>query len=216
MKEWTAIFNREFGYYAEPHHYVFAWDTAEVEKGQYQEFIEANFELDSATVLTSTKPNPPPRVNDRVEVRRVSSDQEWSDVIKLQTLCAHPKFMNDYYEQFKQRQVASYRRMSEAGMGAWFGAFVEDKMVGDLGIFYEGNVGRYQNVGTHPDYRNQGICGTLVYLTALEAFKEFGVDYLVMEADIDYHAARIYESVGFKRTEVNYALSWWKGKDLNR
>ena len=59
LKEWTAIFNREFGYYAEPHHYVFAWDTAEVEKGQYQEFIEANFELDSATVLTSTKPNPP-------------------------------------------------------------------------------------------------------------------------------------------------------------
>jgi len=30
-----------------------------------------------------------------------------------------------------------------------------------------------------------------------------------MEADPDYHAARIYESVGFKRCEMTYQLSWW-------
>jgi hypothetical protein len=36
-----------------------------------------------------------------------------------------------------------------------------------------------------------------------------------MEADADYHAARIYESVGFKRHEINYALSWWKGKSTH-
>lgn len=34
-----------------------------------------------------------------------------------------------------------------------------------------------------------------------------------MEADPEYHAARIYESVGFKRGEINYSLSWWKGRD---
>jgi hypothetical protein len=51
--------------------------------------------------------------------------------------------------------------------------------------------------------------------SALLAFEEFGVDHLVMEADIDYHAARIYESIGFKRNELNHALSWWKGKESN-
>jgi len=210
LKKWTDLFDREFGYYPEPHHYVFTWDTGHDDKGEHQEFLAANFEIDSATVLTATELKEPPHLNDQVEVRRISSDKDWTNVIQLQTLCANPKFRNEYYEQFKQRQMVSYRKMSDAGMGSWFGAFIDGKLVGDLGIFYEAKVGRYQNVGTHPSHRRQGICGTLVYQTGLLAFQEFGVDHLVMEADIDYHAARIYESVGFRRKEVNHVLSWWK------
>jgi GNAT superfamily N-acetyltransferase len=215
LKEWITIFDKEFGFYSEPHHYVFTWDTGGDDRGEPQDFLDANFELDSAIVLTASKLNSAPQTNHLIQVRKISSDQNWNDVIKLQTLCADPKFMNDDYEQFKRRQMTSYRQMSEAGMGSWFGAFIDDRLVGDLGIFYEGTVGRYQNVGTHPDHRGQGICGTLVYQTGLLVLKEFALDHLVMEADIDYHAARIYESVGFKRTEVNHALSWWKGKESN-
>lgn len=102
--------------------------------------------------------------------------------------------------------------MSEAGLGNWFGAFIGEQLVGDLGIFHENGIGRYQNVGTHPNFRKQGICGTLVYQSGLIALRDYKIQYLVMEADPDYHAARIYESVGFKRNEENYALSWWKRK----
>ncbi len=56
--------------------------------------------------------------------------------------------------------MASYRQMFEAGMASWFGAFMDGQLVGDLGVFCEGIVGRYQNVGTHPEYRRQGICFT--------------------------------------------------------
>lgn len=213
LKEWTTVFDKEFSYLSEPHHYAFTWDTGKDDKGEHQEFLNAGFDFDSATVLIATKLSAPPHINDRLRVRKISSNQDWHDVIRLQTLCADPKFMNDHFEQFKGRQMASYRRMSEAGQGSWFGAFLEGQLVGDLGIFYEDQIGRYQNVETHPDYRRQGICGTLVYQTGLVAFKEFSVNHLVMEADIDYHAARIYESVGFRRTEVNHALSWWKGKE---
>jgi hypothetical protein len=213
LRDWTTIFNKEFTYYSEPHHYVFTWDTGEHTKGEYQEFLDANFEIDSAIALSATTLTPPSHLNEHIQVRRISSDQDWADVVKLQTLCADPKFMDDDYEQFKRRQMNAYRKMSEAQMGSWFGAFIDDQLVGDLGIFYEGNVGRYQNVETHPSQRNRGICGTLVYKTGQLAFEEFGLDQLVMEADADYHAARIYESVGFKRTEVNHALSWWAGKE---
>ena len=213
LEQWTSIFDKEFEYYSKPHHYVFTWDTGNEEKGDYQEFLDAKFHLDSAKVLTASKLNLPPYINNQVQLRIISTDQDWDNVIKLQTLCADPKFMNDDYAQFKARQMKSYRKMAEAGMGSWFGAYKDGKLVGDLGIFYEGKVGRYQNVETHPDHRGQGICGTLVYQTGLLAFEEFGVDQLVMEADIDYHAARIYESVGFKCNEVNHALSWWTGKE---
>lgn len=213
LSEWTAIFDRDFGYYPESHHYVFTWDTDADDKGETQEFFEAGFELDSAVVLTTSRLNEPPHLNSRVEVRRISSERDWSDVRALQVLCADPKFFNDAYEEFVRRKVKDYKNMVEAGLGAWFGAFLGGKLIGDLGIFHENGVGRYQNVGTHPDHRRQGICGTLVYRAGQLALNEFKVDRLVMEADVDYHAARIYESVGFKRNEVNHALSWWKGKD---
>lgn len=208
------MFDQEFNYYSEPHHYVFTWDTGADDRGDHQEFLDANFVLDSATVLTSQKLNPPPRANAEARVRKILSDKDWADVLQLQTLCTDPRFVDGLYEQFKQRQMASYRRMSDAGMGSWFGAFIDEKLVADLGIFFEGDIGRYQNVGTHPEYRRRGLCGTLVYQSGLLAFKEFGVNQLVMEADVEYHAAKIYESVGFRRSEMNYSLSWWKSKDV--
>lgn len=105
--------------------------------------------------------------------------------------------------------MAEYREMSKAGMGFWFGAFVDSKLVGDLGIFYKNGIARYQNVETHPDHRKKGICGTLVYQSGTIALEDWGVEQLVMEADPEYLAARIYESVGFQRTESNFSLSWW-------
>ncbi|NQY99868.1 MAG: GNAT family N-acetyltransferase [Bdellovibrionales bacterium] len=132
-------------------------------------------------------------------------------MIELQTLCSDPKYFNDYYEAFKREQVAQYRAMAKAGKGAWFGAFLGEKLVGDLGVYFEQEIARYQNVGTHPDHKRRGICGTIVYLAGCQALREFGVETLVMEADPDYHAARIYESVGFAKSEINYSLSWWRG-----
>lgn len=215
LKEWTHLFDREFPYYREPHHYVFAWEPNQHSDGEYQEFLGAGFETDSAVVLTTEKLNPPPHLNKNVHVKKIMSDHEWNQVVELQNLCADPKYVNEYYCEFKQRQMDQYREMSKAGRGFWFGGYFGDKLVGDLGIFYEDGIGRYQSVGTHPDHRRQGICGTLVYQTGRAALNEFGLQSLVMEADPDYHAARIYESVGFQRNEVNHSLSWWKSKGAN-
>ncbi len=206
-KEWKKIFDKEFDYYKEPHHYVFAWEN---HKGEVQEFLDAGFESDTASVLTTKILNPPAHENKKIQIRKISTDKEWAQVLELQTLCADPKHLNDYYHEFKAKLTAQYRKMSEAGLGHWFGAFIGEQLVGDLGIFHENGIGRYQNVGTHPDFRRQGICGTLVYQAGLIALRDYKIQYLVMEADPDYHAARIYESVGFKRSEENYAVSWWK------
>jgi hypothetical protein len=212
LREWTEIFDKEFTYYSTPGHYVFTWDTENNDTGEYQEFLDANYEFDSAAVLTANTLNSPPHVNSDILIRKIKLNKEWEDVIKLQTMCADPKFVNKNYEGFKRRQIAEYRKMSESGKGNWFGAFIGDQLMGDLGIFYEDGVGRYQNVGTHPELRRRGICGTLVYEAGKIAINDFGLKNLVMEADLDYHAARIYESVGFKKTESNHSLSWWKNK----
>jgi len=90
-----------------------------------------------------------------------------------------------------------------------FGAELRGELVGDAGIYWERQVGQFDNVGTHRDYRRQGVCSTLIYLASKFAFETRGIETLVIEADEDHHAARIYESVGFVPTEKLIRLEWY-------
>lgn len=212
LKAWSAIFEREFDYLPEGHHLAFTWDALDAGQGEVEEFLAAGYELDSAYVLATGEVKTPPKVNAEVAVRKIESDADWEAVIRNGVLCSDPKYFSSEAkcEEFQRSRMQEYRRMSEAGLGHWFGAYLGDQLVGDLGIYHDGEIGRYQNVGTHPEHRRKGVCGTLVYETANLAFAEYGVTKLVMEADTEYHAAKIYESVGFQRCETNYALTWWQ------
>lgn len=52
--------------------------------------------------------------------------------------------------------------MTQAGRGVWLGALLGDQLVGALGLFVEGDMGRFQEVSTHLAFRRQGICATLL------------------------------------------------------
>src|SRR5436190_1618861 len=94
------------------------------------------------------------------------------------------------------------------GRGMWLGGFLGDELVAGLGIFHDGEIGRYQQVCTHPKFIRRGICSRLVYQSALYAFDKMNLKELVMCAYEEYHAARIYESVGFKPVQQEFGLSW--------
>ena len=76
-----------------------------------------------------------------------------------------------------------------------------DLLVGGLGITVKGGIGRFMDVGTHPDFRRRGICRSLVYQASCYTFKHLGTDLLVMAAVIDSEAARIYQQIGFRPVE---------------
>jgi hypothetical protein len=46
-----------------------------------------------------------------------------------------------------------------------------------------------------------GVCSTLVHWSARYALERLGAERLVIVADLDSQAARIYESVGFHPAE---------------
>jgi GNAT superfamily N-acetyltransferase len=212
LRDWTELFDREFRFYKEPHHRLFVWEDLERSHGDLSEFIQAGFEHETSIVLSAPVLRGPRFAQTEARVRPVATDRDWDEVVQLQVQCGDPAFSGPEYLRFKQRQFLDYRRMAEAGMGAWFGAYLGGKLVGDLGIFFEGEVGRYQNVETHPDYRGQGICGHLVHQAGLAALARSGIRQLVIVADPGYHAARIYDSVGFRPRETIHALARWKGK----
>jgi ribosomal protein S18 acetylase RimI-like enzyme len=110
------------------------------------------------------------------------------------------------YQEFVVAKVATTRALVEAGHGAWFGAFEGGRLSSTMGLFRAGRgLARFQNVETVPEARGRGLAGTLVHHASTYGLTELGADTLVMVADPDYLAIRIYRSVGFAETEVQLA-----------
>jgi predicted GNAT family acetyltransferase len=109
---------------------------------------------------------------------------------------------------FLEAQVRSARQLTEDGHATWFGAFCDGRLVSTLGIAGDGRgLARYQNVETHPDWRRRGLAGRLVYDAGTFALEELGARTLVMVADPDYAAIRLYRALGFTDGETQARLT---------
>lgn len=206
FERWRALFAREIGRPPAVGHEAYGWDTTQGEVGQVQAFLDGGFTLERMTVLTARSVSPPGSPVAELAIRPLRSDEDWRKATENQVRCREPEEDEVAYRVFKEPQMASYRAMSEAGMGEWFGAFRGEELVGDLGLFHDGEVARYQTVGTHPAYRRQGIAGNLVYHAGRHALDHFAVRTLVIVADQDSAASRLYRSVGFVPQETQVGL----------
>jgi len=206
---WRDLFAREIGTLPETEHQVFGWDSPAGETGVVQPFLAAGFRLNSDTVLTNSVPHTPARPSNIVQIRPLRIDADWEEAVELQVECREAGFEEGTHREFLRRQMDRYRRMVAAGLGNWFGAYADGRLVADLGLFHDGEVGRYQSVETHPDFRLQGIAGTLVYEASRMAVAEYGLKTLVIVAEEGSGAARLYASLGFEEAEKQAGLEWW-------
>lgn len=206
--KWRAAFLKEITHPA-TYHMTFGWDSPAGEVGDVEEFLQQGFTLEKSVVLTATEVTPPPKFNSALEVRSVDSEEDFERCIQIQIATGGRSLSKEAFELFYRNQMARYRRLISQGKGRWFGAYQGGLIVGCLGIFSDNDIGRFQIVSTHPDFQRHGVCGTLVYKSAEYAFKKMNVKTLIMVADEEYHAARIYESVGFRPTEKMSGLSWY-------
>jgi GNAT superfamily N-acetyltransferase len=206
LKSWVSLFKKEF---PDPriYHVTCAWDVPDV--GDVSEFLEQGYDFQPQAVLSATAVVKPPRFSMDLEVRCLSGDREWADLIELQVASAHDNMPPGEWRKFYVSQAPRYRAMVAAGLGDWYGGFFEGRLVCALGLFHRDGLGRFQIVCTHPDFQRRGFAGTIVSAAAMRAFKELGLRELVMCADPDYHAIRIYESVGFVQRETEYGVYWW-------
>ena len=113
------------------------------------------------------------------------------------------------YRDFTMARMRSRAEMSHRGAAAFFGAFVGDECVSNLGIVLCGDdaqgrmVARYQSVQTAFDHRRRGLAGHLVGVAASWA-AERGAQRWVIATESDNPAGRLYRSLGF----VPDARSW--------
>lgn len=158
--------------------------------------------VERITALSATTVRPPPRPNTDAEVRRLRSDEDFEAAVDLQ-YANYPESGRDY----AARRFASWRRLAEVGHGAWFGAFLDGRLCSSLGLYTDGlGIARYQAVDTHPDHRRRGLAGTLVHHAGTVGATWPGVHTLVILADPEDDAIRVYRSVGFDGTETQVQL----------
>lgn len=206
--QWDALFEKEVGAPPRITHKLFAWDTIDGDNGAVDDFLEAGFELGEEVVMTADTLTRPHRYNHEVEIRELTSDADFSEHIDLHVLCRQEKDDEASYRSFYRASTESYRQMIAAGLGRWFGAFLDGKLVADMGIFVEGELARYQSVVTHPDFRRRGICSTLLYEVGRFALLDLKAKTLVIVADDHYFAKGVYASVGFGVRERQGSLEW--------
>ena len=67
-------------------------------------------------------------------------------------------------------------------------------------------IARYQNVETQPEFRRRGLATQLVYEAGVQALDQLGARTLVIVADPDDEAIRIYRAAGFQDRERQVQL----------
>jgi GNAT superfamily N-acetyltransferase len=200
---WIATFAREF---PGAGHVAIGVDGTEGDAGDEAELAAAGLQVEHNTVLTATATTPPPHPNEAAEFRVLDGDADWQAALALQE-AGHADGEPEGWQGFQGRRLQAKRQMQEQGHGSWFGAFEDGRMVSGLGVFGDGSgIARFQDVDTHPDHRNKGLAGTLVYRASQYALHEMAAETLVIVADPAGPAVGIYRSLGFGDAETQVQL----------
>jgi GNAT superfamily N-acetyltransferase len=206
LAERLALFAAEF---PDAEHVAFGIDSTDGTAGDEAELTAAGFTIGRDIVMTATEIAEPARPNTTAKLRPLRTDDDWAQQVDLRR--ATSDFDDDEpHRAFVRAKVAGERRMAEAGTATWFGAFEDDRLVSSLGLVtteYDPELARYQSVGTVPDARGRGLASALVHHAGRYAFDELGVRRLVMIADPEYLAIRIYRALGFTDGETQVQLT---------
>ena len=167
------------------------------------EFLAAGLESRRDTVLTCATVGPPPHPDAEAEIRRLESDADWRQSTELALRCFDHSEPRDYLDA----RTAARRRLTQAGRGAWFGAFAGGRLLAQLGLFDAGGgYARYQHVETDPQARRQGLAGTLVWRAGRYGHEVLRAGTLVIVADPADAAIRVYRACGFAGTQSQFSF----------
>jgi ribosomal protein S18 acetylase RimI-like enzyme len=197
---WLARFAAEF---PAARHIALGVDTTDDRVAVPAEFGAAGLETHCETVLSSASVRPPPHPNGAAEIRPLESDADWQQSADLGVRC----FGEEGSQEYLNRRAAARRRLTQAGAGAWFGAFTEGRLLAQLGICAAGDgFARYQHVETDPAARRQGLAGTLVWHAGRYGREILGASTLVIVADPADVAIRVYRACGFTGIQSQLSL----------
>ena len=128
-----------------------------------------------------------------------SSDHTWQQLIDLE--CA----AYAYGEPFTRWRVSSFRAMTAAGHGTYYGIVSGDGvLLCAAGAYYRGDVARFVGVITREEHRGHGLASALIADILIRMQRQARARVIV--ADVGSKAAALYRSIGFMPFCYNHSL----------
>ena len=185
-------------------HICLSWDIPNLPLAEVEPVLAGrDLTVEQADTLTLTGALHRAPMPDGLTLRAFEHEKDWT---QSEEIAFHQSLAEGYPEPGLRRFHAERTRQRQTqitkGLGQWFGAFDGDTLAGDMGIFHDDQLIRYQHVQTHPDYRRRGICSALLAhaLDWAQARAPQATPVIVAEADSD--AGRLYRRAGFALAET--------------
>jgi ribosomal protein S18 acetylase RimI-like enzyme len=193
-------------HFPEAQHVALGVDTTQATVRDLEDFAQAGFDVSGGVVLVApmvASVTPPLGVT----IRALHSPDDWAQSIELSMANREEQYEATGYRTYLEAKVVTQRHLCEQGHGAWWGAFVEQQLVSQMGIFDCGDGrARFQTVMTHPDYRRRGLARATLSATGHFAVEALGARELVIVAEPDYVAIDLYRSLGFVARETQLQM----------
>ena len=149
---WCALYDHTIGQMGFK---VFTWDDVSGYPGDIALFLDAGFKFQRHTVLTATTVITPPHLSDAFTIRPLSVAGDWDQYADVHYF-EDPRFTPEELRAFTIGQRDEMRAMVDAGLGRRFGAFQGDRLLAELGIYWDGEIARFNTVATRVEARRQG------------------------------------------------------------
>ena len=152
VPQWEALFQRTF---PDARHRAYGVARAHGAREDLAPLAEAGLSTEASSVMTATAVHEPARPNREATYRRLASEDDWAQQVELALV---DEEHGD--REFEVARTTAQRRSTETGAGAWWGAFLGDRLVSSMGLFRASpGLCRFQHVKTHPEARGPGARG---------------------------------------------------------
>ncbi|MFG0834024.1 GNAT family N-acetyltransferase [Aeromonas bivalvium] len=188
-------------------HRTFQWPLAEGQNSRVAGFVATGYQYMECVVLTLTSEQLiAPPVRPTLTVRPLVAS-EWADWLALELEEREPDYPAERYLAYLESRQRLYQAMIADGLGDWWGLWCGSELVASCGLFFTATQGRFQLVRTRRTWRNQGCCKQLLARVATLGLAR--VPSLVIVADEQYHAQKVYRDLGFTPRARIASLCRW-------
>jgi len=201
---WTRRFVDELGKNSAIKHVSLWWDGTNGDEGAAAELAAAGFTLMSNQVMVADlatrarEASAPYRTSGPpITIRELKPDEVLATADVAYTLGDRH---DDTYRLFLDRRATWHRDLVASGRATFWGAFDGVTLVASLGLVWLDKLARYQDVQTLPTHRRLGLAGALLDASTAAALVR-GVERVVIIAEPDSDAARVYARHGFRTVE---------------
>lgn len=192
---WTRRFDGELGRNKAIKHVTLWWDGVTGDVGAASELAAAGFAITTNQVMVADAVEAPAPNGFAVRPLAASEISATADLA-----WANGDRHDEPYRQFLQRRAAWQHALVCRGAATFWGAFDGSQLVASLGLVPVSGVARYQDVQTLASHRRRGLAGALLGAAARHAIAN-GAARVVIVAEPDSEASRVYSRVGFRTLE---------------